>query len=95
MKIKFAFRKFIPARLLFLTGIVFILTGCAGNGKKPRVISGDDTMTSGTIHISADESFKPVIDSQIKVFLSQYPKANIVAHQHHHSNKACFDFCHL
>lgn len=80
MKRNFVFRKFIPAQLLFLTGIVFILTGCTGTGRKPHVISGDDTLNSGTIHISADESFKPVIDSQIKVFLSQYPKANIIAH---------------
>lgn len=36
-----------------------------------------DTPTSGTIHVSADESFKPVIDSQIKVFESLYPQAKI------------------
>ncbi len=80
MKRKYHFRTFIPVELLFLTGIVFILTGCSGSGKKPRAIYADDTLTSGTIHISADESFKPVIDSQIKVFLSQYPKAGIIAH---------------
>ena len=68
------------SKLLFLTGIVIILTGCGDRTKKSRVIAGDDTLTSGTIHISADESFKPVIDSQIKVFLSQYPKAQIIAH---------------
>ncbi len=39
-----------------------------------------ETTTSGTIHISADESFKPVIDSQIKVFESLHPKAHIVVH---------------
>lgn len=39
-----------------------------------------DTPTSGTIHISVDETFKPVIDSQIKVFESQYPQANIEVH---------------
>lgn len=39
-----------------------------------------DTPTSGTIHISVDESFKPVIDSQIKVFESSFPKAKIIAH---------------
>jgi len=39
-----------------------------------------DTPTSGTIHISVDESFKPVIDSQIKVFESSYPEAKIIAH---------------
>ena len=36
-----------------------------------------DTLTSGTITISADESYKPVIDSQVQVFESLYPKAHI------------------
>jgi phosphate transport system substrate-binding protein len=60
--------------------LLTVLCGCDSAGRKSRVIPGDDTLTSGTIHISADESFKPIIDSQIKVFLSQYPKANIIAH---------------
>ena len=38
-----------------------------------------DTTNSGTIHISVDESFKPVIDSQIQVFEAIYPKAKIIA----------------
>jgi phosphate transport system substrate-binding protein len=43
--------------------------------------SGDEeTLEKGTIHISADESFKPVIDSQIQVFESSYPDAKIIAH---------------
>lgn len=39
-----------------------------------------DSNTSGTIHISVDESFKPVIDSHIKVFESRYPDAHIIVH---------------
>lgn len=39
-----------------------------------------DTLTSGTIHISADESFKPVLDSEIQVFENQHPGAKIIAH---------------
>jgi phosphate transport system substrate-binding protein len=39
-----------------------------------------DSLTSGTIHISVDESFKPVIDEQIKVFESSNPDAKIIAH---------------
>lgn len=39
-----------------------------------------ETLTSGTIHISVDESFKPVIDSQIRVFESLNPKAKIIVH---------------
>lgn len=38
-----------------------------------------DTPGSGTIHISVDESFKPVIDSQIQVFEALNPGAKIIA----------------
>lgn len=38
-----------------------------------------DTETSGTIHISVDETYKPLIDSEIRVFESLYPKAHIIA----------------
>lgn len=37
-----------------------------------------ETITSGTIHISVDESFKPVIDSQVQVFESLHPGAKII-----------------
>jgi phosphate transport system substrate-binding protein len=37
-----------------------------------------ETPTSGTIHISVDESFKPVIDSQLKVFESSFPDTHIL-----------------
>src|SRR5262245_45008761 len=68
------------SRTLLMFLLIAVLQACGG-GKKGKVIQGDDdTLTSGTIHISADESFKPIIDSQIKVFLSQYPKAKIIAH---------------
>ncbi|MEN9951563.1 MAG: hypothetical protein RLY85_2315 [Bacteroidota bacterium] len=60
--------------------LVMATVSCSGNGKKAKVIPGDDTLTSGTIHISVDESFAPIIDSQIKVFMSQHPKANIIPH---------------
>ncbi len=39
-----------------------------------------DTGTSGIIHISVDESFKPIIEEQIVVFQSAFPKATIIAH---------------
>ena len=38
-----------------------------------------DTQTSGTIHISVDESYKPLIDSEIRVFQQLYPQAHILA----------------
>jgi ABC-type phosphate transport system substrate-binding protein len=36
-----------------------------------------ETPTSGAINISVDESFKPVMDAEIKVFESSYPNAKI------------------
>jgi phosphate transport system substrate-binding protein len=57
-------------------GLVLLFSKC-NNGP---VVYRNDTLNSGTIHISVDESFQPVIDSQIKVFESSFPKAKIVAH---------------
>lgn len=74
------FRKALGSTTWFWVIAVLLGTaGCAGETKR-RVIAGDDDIKSGTIHISVDESFKPVIDSQIKVFTSLYPEANIIAH---------------
>jgi len=68
--IRFARRKFFFT-ILLLTGI---LNGCQNENKAP---STGETTNSGTINICVDESFKPVIDSQIKVFESQNPNAKI------------------
>ncbi|HQW84250.1 MAG TPA: substrate-binding domain-containing protein [Ferruginibacter sp.] len=38
-----------------------------------------DTVKSGTIYISVDESFKPVIEEQISVFEKTFPEAHIIA----------------
>ena len=55
---------------------VFILVSCGSdNAEGPT-----DTRSEGTIHISADESFKPIIDSQIQVFESNNPGSKIIAH---------------
>lgn len=60
---------------VFLSMIV-TLAGCDGQRERTDL----DTPESGTIHISVDESFKPVIDSQIQVFEALYPKAKVIAH---------------
>lgn len=65
-------------RLLFAGTALLMLGSCQNNGGGAQASS--ETTTSGTIHISADESFKPVIDSQIKVFEALHPKATIIAH---------------
>src|SRR5687768_6027853 len=60
-----------------------VLFGCLGLflfSCKEQKLQPADTSSSGTIHISVDESFKPIIEEQIQVFQSAYPKAKIIAH---------------
>ena len=57
------------------TFFLFIIIGCSGENKRTDL----DTTTSGVLHLSADESFKPVIDSQIQVFEALNPNAKIIA----------------
>src|ERR1043166_7885061 len=58
----------------FFVGLFFLLNGCQpGTDEEQK-----DTIDSGTIYISADESFKPVIDSEIQVFEALYPRAKII-----------------
>lgn len=52
-----------------------VLSGCGDN--KPKHA---DTLSSGAIDISVDESYQPVIDEQLKVFDSNFPEAKITAH---------------
>jgi phosphate transport system substrate-binding protein len=56
-----------------MTALSLIFQACRTAPSQPR-----ESATNGTIHISADESFRPVIDSQIQVFESQHPNAHIV-----------------
>jgi phosphate transport system substrate-binding protein len=58
-----------------LLGLVALLTSCGQASNEKEL----DTPTSGTIHISVDETYKPLIESEIKVFESLYPKAHILA----------------
>jgi phosphate transport system substrate-binding protein len=61
--------------MLLILLLNLLLAGC-GN-KTKHVIT--DSPTSGSIHISVDESFKPVIEEQIKVFEATYPGTKIIA----------------
>jgi phosphate transport system substrate-binding protein len=54
---------------------LILMTGC---GSKRKVFV--ETPTNGTINISVDESFQPVIDSEIKVFESSFPNAHVIPH---------------
>jgi phosphate transport system substrate-binding protein len=50
---------------------VFILIRCTGTSA-PK-----ETTTQGNIKIVSDESFQPIVDSQVSVFTSLYPNAHI------------------
>lgn len=71
MKLRSKYHKGIS--LLFATTL--FLGSCTEN-KSGKV---QDTATSGDIHISVDETYKPLIEAELKVFHSIYPKAHITA----------------
>lgn len=56
---------------------VYFIVGC--QNKKQRSATPTDSPVSGTINISVDESFEPVISEQIKVYEASYPKTKINA----------------
>ncbi|MER3498062.1 MAG: phosphate ABC transporter substrate-binding protein, PhoT family [Chitinophagaceae bacterium] len=59
---------------LFIVALFFVFAGCSNNtAEAPK-----DTKDSGTIYISVDESFEPVIDSQIKVYEALHPGTSII-----------------
>lgn len=64
--------KLIP---LFLSIWALLLVTSCGNGSK-RVVE-TDTLVSGEIKIAVDESFKPIVEEQLQVFLALHPEATI------------------
>jgi phosphate transport system substrate-binding protein len=56
--------------------VAMFLFSCNDNKDGKRI---DDSPKQGTIYISVDESFKPVIEEEIKMYHSTFPKTNIVA----------------
>ncbi len=56
--------------------LIIFLCGC--DDKKKSYADQYDTPKKGTINISVDESFEPVISEQIKVYESSYPETKII-----------------
>src|SRR5687767_8911782 len=56
--------------------IIIALTGCKSFEEKE--MEKPDSLRRGTIRISADESFKPIIDAQVQVFESNNRTAHII-----------------
>ncbi|MBY0482483.1 MAG: substrate-binding domain-containing protein [Chitinophagaceae bacterium] len=60
----------------FLVMVVLLFFACKGKDKTEK--DNRDTPNKGTIRISADESFKPVIEEQIKMHHSTFPDTKIL-----------------
>jgi phosphate transport system substrate-binding protein len=56
--------------------IIFFLTGCDEEKEKKHFT---DTPKNGSINISVDESFKPVMEEQIAMYEASFPGTNIIA----------------
>jgi phosphate transport system substrate-binding protein len=67
-------RNKLSSGILFLiAGVVFLITSCNTGGTNKFT----DTPTSGNIKIAVDESFQPLIDTEIYTFTSLYTRAQI------------------
>ncbi len=63
-----------------LNNIFFILSVCVVMASCDNAPEHPDTLSKGKIDITADESFQPIIEEQLKIFDSSYPEANITIH---------------
>jgi phosphate transport system substrate-binding protein len=59
---------------LMMIGLAVVFTGCHQNSR-----TDVDSPDRGTIYISVDETFQPVIDSQIEVYEALHPGTKIIA----------------
>ena len=63
-------------RVAWIFFLFFILSGCGANKTDPDL----DTRDKGNINISADESFKPVIDAQVQVYEADHRDVKLNVH---------------
>jgi phosphate transport system substrate-binding protein len=61
--------------VLLVFGALLIITACSEQDKNGKPLS---TPTSGVLKIAVDESLKPVVEAEIKVFEGFYPEAHIL-----------------
>ncbi len=64
------------ACLIVISVLLLVGNGCTSYEEEQK--KWTDTYNRGTIHISADESFKPVIDALVEVYESNYPHTKII-----------------
>ena len=61
------------AAIVLMLCVAVAVSSCRNRSKQPT-----DTVSSGVIKISADESFRPLIQQEIDVFEGLYPAAGII-----------------
>ncbi len=66
------------SNMVGLLALLFIFIACNNESSNPSKPT-HDTPTSGTINISVDESFRTVIEEQIKVYEASFPGTKINA----------------
>ncbi len=66
-------RKYV---LILIIAMAIFQIGCNRNKMNAPE---DDSPAKGTLHISVDESFKPVMEEQIRMYESSFPEAKIIA----------------
>ena len=59
--------------LMLLLGVAVSVSSCRNKAKGPT-----DTVSSGVIKISVDESFRPLIQEEIDVYEGLYPAAGLI-----------------
>ncbi len=68
-------QKFFGQFVLIISLLQWVM-GCETYDEQKAKLK--DTPDRGTIYVSADESFKPIIDSQVQVYESQHPETKII-----------------
>lgn len=63
-------------RVWWIYFLFFIFSACGEEKTHPN----EDTRDKGRINISADESFKPVIDAQVQVYEADHPNVKLKVH---------------
>ena len=60
--------------LIVLLGFIATLVACNNKSSNKE----NDTLNSGSIKIAVDETFKPIIEEELQVFLAMNPEATII-----------------
>src|SRR5215204_6097111 len=65
-------------RIFFRNCFTILFAGIFGWSCNNNDNGPEDKYNKGTIYISCDESFKPVIDAEVQVYLADKPDAKII-----------------